>query len=619
MENEYVYERDFVVDTDDLSQMKVANNPMGSPRREDKSVIDHYPDGHDKQSGSIMLGHNKRGIQLKDGSFISEDELEEAIKRELSHLGPNRKVVSRKTGEQLDMAIVQQMVKEAIIAAGKISVEGRENLSKTDLVRRTVTGAHNGPQASAPSLVSKMGAQLPNGDYVSAEEIQKALKEYIVVALEEKVVDDPVKTKEPVMIRVVKKYKAKLKPIVIVGICALLAAAPFVRSVKTNTVISEPTISITQYDASYKLQVNDESFIIENDQLGIIMGETQAHFGEDMKAAEYGNQTGMKKGVAEFALEGKQSGDYTISGFAIICNGKVISYYENFGKYPNTNLSEIKNDLNEFIDQTMKEHPEISINDIDVQVHLGSDSSKDRLGWISVNDIIQNDRVRISGSSVVKSYEGSVKGNTTEFVSFQGPNGLVTIKITDDNGQFLRVSDVVKGSDGVDYIISSLDITNVKSENGLTEETTKEVNINLLPIAMAMAVTAGAYAASALKAKRMTKQAEKNPSYMDFATEEEYQKFKKEFEEKEAEWEKESKFWRLFIKKQEFIQRFTTDQLHQIYDIVTSNYGESVRVSTNDGKIIVVYPDGTQKEVTQEVMAQINEIGKDNQYEAHTK
>ena len=90
--------------------------------RKDKSVTIKDKNGLEQRSSSIMMGYNKQGIVLADGSFISEEDIEKAIQEELKRQEPGTLIVHKKNLAQINLDELFEMIKEI---AGAIIIEGK--------------------------------------------------------------------------------------------------------------------------------------------------------------------------------------------------------------------------------------------------------------------------------------------------------------------------------------------------------------------------------------------------------------------------------------------------------------------------------------------------------------
>ena len=54
-------------------------------------------------------------------------------------------------------------------------------------------------------------------------------------------------------------------------------------------------------------------------------------------------------------------------------------------------------------------------------------------------------------------------------------------------------------------------------------------------------------------------------------------------------------------------------------DIIRQKYGYNCQIKIIDDQFHIVYPDGSIIELSEEILDQINAIGKDNEYAAHTR
>ena len=131
-------------------------------------------------------------------------------------------------------------------------------------------------------------------------------------------------------------------------------------------------------------------------------------------------------------------------------------------------------------------------------------------------------------------------------------------------------------------------------------------------------------AAYAVHNKRKNDYEQKNPKFFEFASSEDYYKFKREFEQAKDKYEKQSKFSqvlkRIFIRKEEdLMQRLTKEQSKELYEAIMKHanvdfvYGPNDKLDFKNGKIYVNYSDGHYMNITDIVMSDINMIGKDNE------
>ena len=133
--------------------------------------------------------------------------------------------------------------------------------------------------------------------------------------------------------------------------------------------------------------------------------------------------------------------------------------------------------------------------------------------------------------------------------------------------------------------------------------------------------------AAHIATKKKNEEAEKEPSLFEFENEEEYQKFKKEFEEAKEKYEKTSGFKKmlkdLFYRKEvDLLQRLTEEQIQKLYAAIRNwhdgdySYNPSDRIEFRNGKIIIIFQDGRTQDITDIVMPTIAPIGKENKPEA---
>ena len=106
-----------------ISKLELNDSPMG-PGRQDKSVNVTDSNGNTMRTGNIMLGHNKEGIPLTNGEYVSLEELKEAVSQYVSEHQEERKIVCKKTGKSVDVSTMSDAIAKALAEEAQIHLQG---------------------------------------------------------------------------------------------------------------------------------------------------------------------------------------------------------------------------------------------------------------------------------------------------------------------------------------------------------------------------------------------------------------------------------------------------------------------------------------------------------------
>ena len=610
--------------------------------RKDKSVTIKDKNGVEQRSSSIMMGYNKQEIVLADGSFISEEDIEKAIQEELKRQEPGTLIVHKKTLAQINLDELFEIIKEI---AGAIIIEGKNPKVNNQESRNWGVQGKNGEIIDkGVAFLGNKGIELSPGTYVSLEEIRKALEDYVYAKKVPKKGPEPPKPpqgpeppkppqepeeeQEIIVARVVRKYKS--------GVAAfLIPVMMFIGGIDIDTrykeivyqriLTSETTTQSVDYDIhgeNHRRETAEE--MVDRAIKEIEMGDkVPVKDGEEFYVNS--NETGSSKTMGEeFKKEGKEAGDYQVTGFAIVVNGEPIEYIEDF------NGIDDQSKLKEFVEETLKKH-NLTIDDIEIKIHLGSNKDGSRLGWIDITELITTDTITPELiKEIVEDYSAG-SGTITDFTgdTITLSDGT-TIKIVDENGNFLKPGTEVTGSDNQKYRIEKLDVTTETKTISTPEEITEsvpdgiKVEWKLNNLALAASLITALYAiANALSTYKKNKESEENPSLFEFENEKQYIEFKIEFRKAKKKYEEESKFGKLmrrvFIgKNTDIIQRLTPEQAKEVYAIIKRHSGIDYIIGPNDkieingGQIYLHYADKHIQNITDIVIEEISAIGKEN-------
>lgn len=621
--------------------MGFTTESINDTQREDKTVV-VTSDGKSKRVSSMMFGYNKKGLKLKDGSFANADELlaamEEAVKRQDKGV-----VVVSSKGKILDAEQMEELIELVAETAGKVTIgEQNPNITNQEAPNWSVAGPDGKEHKKGAVFLGNGQVKLPSGEYVSVDELNKALSDYLVMVPKKK--EEPVPPVPPIppvpptdpepipteptpeekeeLLRVTKKYKNRASwwLIALSGILTALMAISII--VKPIEVIEKFEENAIIYEAEEDLLTEEKlQELVDQTIEDVTMGEKV--FVADGKEFSSTSQDGYgvtKTMGEEFTQEGKTEGDYQISGFAIYSDGKLVDYIEDFeGKLTAPSIGD-------YIDQVCKEH-NLDEDNIVVKVHAGINGGT-RLGWIDITQLIGIDEISPELIDQVKEEAEHFKGRIDNFEgsTITLDNGDV-ISIYDANGNLLKSGSEVISQNGNKYIINNLkmdqverEVTNVVGEKKELEFdlTAEELAIGLTPLIAALGF--------ALATRRKNKKAQENPTLVSVANNEEKEKFVKDFQAAKEKFEKESGFAgllkRVFYRKEyDRMQELTPEQVEQVYEAIDKHRGkdfiltEKDKVSIKNGKIIIEYHDGHWMDITDIVMEDIYSIGSGNEYQ----
>jgi hypothetical protein len=331
----------------------------------------------------------------------------------------------------------------------------------------------------------------------------------------------------------------------------------------------------------------------------------------------------------------RKEGFYQISGISIVCNGQVYDFMVDLS-VQNPGVS-----FGDFINKTCEEN-NLNLDDVQIRFHIGSTSDYTRAGWIDITELIKEDTVEkeVTGDKEVVSatYNGVDEKFNGSTITVDTATGPVEIKVVDENGNLLTPGSTVIGSDGQEYKIGELDLSTIQVPG--MQEVTKTVieqqevengkkltwRIQDCSLYVGIAPLIGAIAAEVANRKK-NEESQKLPLLYEFDSEEEYQKFKQEFEEAKERYEKSSGFGkmlkRVFYREEiDILQNLNKEQIQEIYSIIRNMNSESYTyqqgdtIEFNKGKIIVTSKEGKKQDITKLVIPLIGHIGKENQVEA---
>ena len=422
---------------------------------------------------------------------------------------------------------------------------------------------------------------------------------------------------------------------------ALLVAAALAFSIATgfymeDIPLREPTpIVSTMTQTNYEIDEYLREMIVQDkvvDELvyrflaeqNLKIGD-KVDVGTNTPAYYYGNLTGNATTV---------SGEQAITGFCLYSpdNGNLryeYSFYEDRaldgtpdrtsvqGLGPNVDVS-----LEEFLAQL--DVANYDMNNLCFSLHMG------KRGWVEANDLVKinGENVQLNVQELVEvakkvaTHKGTAPGDA-DFANI-APEGEepVWVKLTDDEtDELFPAGTVVEGKDGKQYIITSLERVTIENEQVVEGQEVESrlawsiTEVDLIPALLPLLAADGISVATAIKNKKN----KENPNFFEFENDEDYLRFKDDFEKAREEYRSASKFGnllkRIFIGEKYHISTdLTEEQVEEMYTTIRNSDNEDYTYNPNDqirimeGQVFAVHEDGTKTNITKTV----SHIGKDN-------
>lgn len=643
----YIEEGTLVIKVDDITRMQLTEEQVKSAAsnqgvRHDKGVVVIDKQGRMKKISSIMMGYNKKNIQLADGTFANADELLIAMEDAIKKLDAGTVIINKK-GKIINP---QDLLRVAEEAAGKIKVgEQSSKIENQDSRYWSIEGANSDVEhKKGIAFLGNDGIDLTKGDYVSVDELLTALNEYMVMSPSQKTSSTEPEEEKSNIVRVTRKYKDKLSRwLALLAVLAVLfSGIRIINNMKTIEIPVECSTKIVQIVEQDQLDFSIDGLEIES--LYETIDQARQRIVSEYKI---GDKVELQNGDVLYSnsqLQGnkvvigqgiRQAGDYQISGVSILYNGNIYSCHVD------TSVKNPGFDIGNFINQKCSEN-NLDLNKVEISLHFGNSSDYTRTGWINISKLITEDSIELQKASenlvTASTYDGKVENFNGSTITINGVNGPVTINVVDANGNLLAPGTIVIGSDGQQYKMQNLDLSSIKvlEEQTITETEMQQQQVvdgkkltwSIQDCSLAAGIApALAAIASAIITKKKNDEAQKNPNFFEFDNEEEYLKFKNDFIQAKENYEKNSGFKKmikkLFYREEvDLLQRLTSDQSEQLYSIIRNwndeNYSYKLgdKIEFVNGKIIVKSSDGITQDITDIVKPAIASIGKDNKIEA---
>lgn len=548
-----------------------------------------------KRLSSMIFGNKEPSEYIEDGEYISVEELKKALQKEFNEKQVDEKamlVVGTKEYLEIDELISDIAKKSGAIKISDIDNPKIKTIDKRQGVLKKDTGEYID---KGPTILGKK-TQLPSGLYINKQDIEKELKIAFQKEIEA-IVPDKEENKKPEILKVAKKYKVKIAPL-------LLAMGIAIGS--TGIHIDRPK------DLSYNVSTKTTEGVVENvsdekivdfslgDSFHVNDGETLYTSAQSASIEEKKPESSKTIGE-EFNAENKFEGDYDITGFAITYKGKTISFEENFNNDTNN-----KANLMDMVENTTKELG-VDKNDLKVQIHLGTNNDNTRLGWIDVSDIFFGDEIEEVSNTVEKvaMYEGEIENFEGDTIVLE--NGA-TIKIKDENGNLLKSGTKIIGSDGSEYSLDNISEENASGINVKYNVNNINLRAGILPALLAVSLL--------VKSKKENEKARKEAKYYKFDSDKELKMFIEKFEQDpEKQRALTEKIKGMFIKIHDEARRLTPENEKEIQSKIDGQVEYSNYPQDKTGKINKKI-DGESVEIIDEEKEKIADVGMDEKVSA---
>ena len=534
---------------DPLSHVSLSDAPMG-PGRQDKSATITDAQGNSMRTSNVMMGYNRRGLNLPSGEYVSADELSSAMTSFLMEDSENKTIVCRSTGKVVDVSSLTSTVIEALVAGPGVTLVG-----KSDKITNQTTytyGIRGDEKQTRVFMAGNKGFEMPNGEYVTLDELQGAISDYVYMVKDDPVIvppifppvgpgdnemdppthtptggdNEPITPEEPKdefdepskddKERHVVTGRRKWEKWQTIAIAVGTAIIMLVASLGLDNVLAQKQITEIQEKASYSISQMSEQQIFETAEEAVQRAVSELSTGDSVFVEEgtrfdhESDKATDKHGIIGQGL--RQEGNYTLEYVSILDGDNNIIDVE-FQEGVN---------LGEIVNQTLEERG-LTLSDVQVRVHIGGPVA----GWIDVADILSEESITpqlIESKFVVEStYEG-VDQNFDGTLDISTSNGTVELDVMNPDGTLVSGGSTVIGSDGNTYTVDNISVDHIETtttyEEVVGQERTHSID-HLIEhagyAAIAEALLIGGVAALGMAINKKKKEDEEKKAEEEFA------------------------------------------------------------------------------------------------------
>ena len=525
----YVLKKAIELELKNANSIRIKEDPINEGRK-DKATYVSNENINDARSSNIMMGYNKSNIVLPDGTYVHTKEVEEALNKYISNIGPDEVIVCKKTGKKVESSEILNLVKE--ISNSKASLQVQADLIEYNRRKKKKAAEEKNEQDSSDEkeknsskdtndekvnkvikavqtisvkgegkndykkyglMMIKDGVNLGNGVYVNYDEIEKALKNYVigkeVVQPPEPPKPEPPKPEPPISSKS-KSGKFVLAPII--AALALSAASgmkvqsPHEEEVKNTKQVNSINWQIQGYSEEDVLECEEEinkrinSEMVIGNKVNLDKGFTYY----DSEDYEYGGSDRSW----EIGSKTREPGEYTVDMVSVLHDGNITKVYSEQDKSVNDILVEVSDEYG------------IPEEELMPMIHIGCPDS----GWVHLDDLITEEQKEpqvIAKKTILDDAESG------KIENYKGGKITVTTK----GGESLELAENESNiEDSIDKVVESdngkkYHITKLEKEESIVEETStiekgwkvdwsvQDVNKELALASVATGIAAGIY------------------------------------------------------------------------------------------------------------------------------
>ena len=475
-----------------MSRLSIDSSPMGQGRN-DRSVTFTDKDGTVSRGSNIMVGYNRRNIQLPNGTYVGIEEFSRAMTKFLQEDAENKVIFCKKTGKRVNIGELVNGLREVAKSQTGLELHGTTDKMRGNAYEYSIKGE------SARRILLGKKIQLDCGQWVSEEELLNAMRDYVYLSAPDKtppvpkpdsdqagISPEPSSDKtgistepgsdkagiepEPNNIRVdnqeiedvtttehvKKRRKARIAPIILATLLTATILLSMIgkrtddimatRTETTATARTAITEVVEYREDRYEEAINN----IFNSVQGAAVGDTIAvppgviYFYASPNNDISKSRTGIIGETPE-----RPAGEYEIFGVSVLDKSGERILDTEFEK--ETTIADVV--------QRACENQNIDLDQTSLRISLTN------TGWIEMNDLVKKvlENEEITPDDVVTAYHSeqtydAVQEDFTDSVTFETENGEVTIKVRNDDGSLVETGTVLEGSDGKLYRLDDVGV-----------------------------------------------------------------------------------------------------------------------------------------------------------------
>lgn len=519
-------EEEIELKLDGVSRMKVYDSPLGEGR-EDKGVNVTDSQGRSRRTSSIMLGYNNDGITLENGEYVSWEEAQERLEESLSSNAEEVTFVRRDTGEKVTSAEIVAEIFQRSTAKTHLSHEPTDKMGNQQAAQMTVHDGTKGDFPKGVSMLGNDGIQLSSGVYVSRAVVEQALSEYAMLRAPGIVPTPPGSTpksepQEDKKYTLINKIRKDAASIAVAVALAIEMLAGFGKEVviDQHEFVREAdklSYSITEV-ADTKVIHETSNEVAERLLRTLTTGESIVI---DVPAPYYESSDYNYGGADRKGTIGQSSpyGDYELEGFSILVDGQIRKVEFGPGQDLATVMEQVSNSVGK------------PIHELEPMVHLVGPNGA--AGWVKCADMFSQDEKtpQLKDVEVIldenATYDGVIEDFQGDTITINNGVEDVTIRVKNEDGSFVQSGDIVVGSDGQEYQMTDLEVTETDVIDYAEEKTGTRVNWSLKNITLEehLAAAAVAIVGTALSARKKKEMVDMTQDQIDTLIDAKHQEF----------------------------------------------------------------------------------------------